>query len=67
MVNRVHDKKITKDGIHIIIGIQADHVTQQVLREQMIIRAKEMWADFPITNKWENVNTIIREILGEIK
>jgi P4 family phage/plasmid primase-like protien len=54
-VNRVHDKKITKDGIHIIICIQVDHITQQILREQLIVRAKEMWTDFPITNTWEDV------------
>ena len=54
-VNRVKDKNITKDGIHIIIGIQADHITQQILREMLIVRAKEMWTDFPITNKWEDV------------
>ena len=31
-VNRVQDKNITKDGIHMIIGIQMDHKGQQILR-----------------------------------
>ena len=31
-VNRVVDKNITKDGIHMIIGIQMDHTLQIMLR-----------------------------------
>jgi len=54
-VNRVADKKITKDGIHIIIGIKADHNTQKMLRERMIERLSEIWSDFPITNTWDEV------------
>jgi len=54
-VNRVKEKNITKDGIHMIIGTQADHITQQILREQLINRVKEMWADFPIINTWNDV------------
>lgn len=54
-VNRVHDKKITKDGIHIIIGIQMDHAAQCVLREKMIEKTAEMWTDLPIINKWTDV------------
>jgi P4 family phage/plasmid primase-like protien len=54
-VNRVEEKNITKDGIHIIIGIQCDHVTQQLIRKQMLIKLEEMWGDFPITNTWDDV------------
>lgn len=54
-VNRVKDKNITKDGIHIIIGIQCDHVTQQLIRNQMIKKIEEIWGDFPIKNTWEDV------------
>lgn len=54
-VNRVSEKNCTKDGIHIIIGLQADHATQQILRKRMINRVKEMWADLPITNSWNDV------------
>ena len=54
-VNRVTEKNITKDGIHIIIGIQTDHITQQIIRKQMIKILEEIWGDFPITNTWEDV------------
>jgi len=51
----VADKNKTKDGIHIIIGIQSDHITQQILRKSMIPLIAEMWKDMPITNTWEDV------------
>ena len=35
-VNRVTDKSITKDGIHMIIGIQMDHVLQMMLRDKIL-------------------------------
>ena len=54
-VNRVPEKKITKDGIHIIIGIQMDHAAQCILRSKMIEQTAEMWADLPIVNKWTDV------------
>jgi P4 family phage/plasmid primase-like protien len=54
-VNRVKEKNITKDGIHIIIGIQCDHVTQQIIRNQMIKKLEEMWGDFPLKNTWDDV------------
>ena len=54
-INRVPEKKITKDGIHIIIGIQMDHTAQRILRDKMIPIVSEMWGDFPITNKWSDV------------
>lgn len=54
-VNRLLDEKKTKDGIHFIIGIQCDHIAQQMLRERMINRIQEVWADFPKTNSWEDV------------
>lgn len=51
----VEEKNKTKDGIHIIIGIQSDHITQQILRSKMIPLISEMWADMPIKNTWEDV------------
>ena len=54
-VNRLQDKQITKDGIHMIIGLQADRVTQLMLRERMMVRAEEMWSEFPKTNTWHDV------------
>uniref|UniRef100_A0A6C0JE41 SF3 helicase domain-containing protein n=1 Tax=viral metagenome TaxID=1070528 RepID=A0A6C0JE41_9ZZZZ len=58
-VNRIDDKvknkKITKDGIHMIIGLQADHVTQQILREKIIDKAAEIWKNLPLKNTFEDV------------
>jgi|Laugresbdmm110sn_2_1035109.scaffolds.fasta_scaffold00198_4 P4 family phage/plasmid primase-like protien len=57
-VNPVPSKGITKDGIHMIIGIQCDHNAQMYLRSKMIPKTKEMWGqDLPIvnTNGWEDV------------
>lgn len=52
---RVEDKNKTKDGIHIIIGIKSDHVSQQLLRLSMIPIIQQMWSDLPIINTWEDV------------
>lgn len=54
-VNRVPSKNITKDGIHIIIGIQMDRKAQRILRENIISKIDEMWADLPIVNQWKEV------------
>jgi len=53
-INRVLDKKITKDGIHIIIGIQMDHILQQILREKIIEKISEI-SSLPLINDWKNV------------
>jgi P4 family phage/plasmid primase-like protien len=58
-VNRIDDKeknkKLTKDGIHIIIGLQADHIIQLIIREKMLIKAEEIWKRLPLKNSWEDV------------
>uniref|UniRef100_A0A6C0DMA4 SF3 helicase domain-containing protein n=1 Tax=viral metagenome TaxID=1070528 RepID=A0A6C0DMA4_9ZZZZ len=56
-VNRINTEKEkkTKDGIHIIIGLQTDHITQRILRKKMIKNTSEMWSDLPITNTWDDV------------
>jgi P4 family phage/plasmid primase-like protien len=54
-VNRLVEKNITKDGIHIIIGLQADRVTQILLRKKVVPKIAEAWSDFPIINTWEDV------------
>uniref|UniRef100_A0A6C0I2U2 SF3 helicase domain-containing protein n=1 Tax=viral metagenome TaxID=1070528 RepID=A0A6C0I2U2_9ZZZZ len=45
----------TKSGIHIVIGVKADAVTQMILRDKMIKTVREMWSDLPITNDWTDV------------
>jgi len=53
-VNCLEDK--TKDGLHMIIGIQADRTTQVMLRERVLPKLEEVWADsLPLTNSWEDI------------
>jgi len=53
-VNRVVEKQITKDGIHLLFGIQMDHTMQLMLREQVLKKIGDT-CDLPLTNTWENV------------
>ena len=53
-VNRVTEKQITKDGIHMIIGIQMDHILQLILREKIISQIGDVW-ELPLKNTWEDV------------
>jgi P4 family phage/plasmid primase-like protien len=53
-VNRLEDGSLTKDGIHIIIGIQMDHILQMILREKVIESVHEIW-ELPIINSWDSV------------
>lgn len=54
-VNVVEDKKITKDGIHMIIGVKSKREEQIYLREKVMSRVQEIWSSFPIVNTWEEV------------
>ena len=53
-VNRVAEKQITKDGIHIIICIQMDHILQTMLREKILEQIEDVW-DIPLINNWTEV------------
>lgn len=53
-VNRVDDKKYTKDGIHMIIGIQMDNKYQIILRDKVIETIGSI-IHLPLTNDWENI------------
>jgi|694.fasta_scaffold55126_2 P4 family phage/plasmid primase-like protien len=53
-VNRLADGSLTKDGIHMIIGIQVDHIIQTMLREKIVEKLSEIW-ELPLTNSWESV------------
>jgi P4 family phage/plasmid primase-like protien len=55
-VNRVEEKQITKDGIHIIVGIQCEnHKLQQLIRKLVVEKIADIWADIPIKNTWDEV------------
>jgi len=53
-VNRLEDKSLTKDGIHMIIAIQMDHTMQMILREKILEKIGDIW-DFPLINTWDAV------------
>jgi hypothetical protein len=53
-VNRVEEKQITKDGIHIIIGLKMSHELQLQLRENVLKKIDKIF-DLPLINKWEDV------------
>ena len=44
-VNILSDGSLTKDGIHIIIGIQMDHTLQIMLREMVLAEIGTSWND----------------------
>ena len=54
-VNRVKEKNYTKDGIHIIFGIQSNPAIQQILRKRVIPKVQIAWSDLPITNSFDDV------------
>jgi P4 family phage/plasmid primase-like protien len=53
-VNRLEDGSLTKDGIHMIIGIQMEHILQLILRDKIIEKLPEEW-DLPLENTWDSV------------
>ena len=54
-VNRLEDKTVTKDGIHMLICFQVDHVIQTMIRDKMIEKLPEIWDDLPLLNSWDGV------------
>ena len=53
-VNRLEDKSVTKDGIHILFGIQTDHIISTMIRKKIIDKIGE-FCDLPLTNTWDTV------------
>jgi P4 family phage/plasmid primase-like protien len=47
--------ELTKDGIHIIFGVQMHKGLQVMLREQVLPELADLWSDLPITNTWDQV------------
>lgn len=48
-------KEETKDGIHIIFGIQMHKALQVILRERVMPELTDLWGELPITNTWDQV------------
>jgi P4 family phage/plasmid primase-like protien len=53
-VNRLEDKSMTKDGIHMMICFQVDHTIQMMLRDKIIEKIQETW-ELPLINSWDAV------------
>jgi hypothetical protein len=47
-------ENVTRDGIHIMLNVQADFATKMILRDYLIQHISEIW-DFELENTWENV------------
>ena len=54
-VNHLKEKQITKDGIHIIIGLAMHKGMQVLLRKKILEDISDIWDDLPITNSWNDV------------
>ena len=54
-VNPVEEKEITKDGIHLIFGLNVDRTAQKIIRNKVMTEIEEAWADLPIINTWDDV------------
>ncbi len=52
-VNMLDD--VTKDGIHMIIGINMDRTLQILLRQKILEKLPDIWGDLPLQNTWEEV------------
>jgi P4 family phage/plasmid primase-like protien len=46
---------LTKDGIHMIIGIHMDRALQIILRDKIVRQIENVWSKLPLTNSWEEV------------
>jgi|APGre2960657505_1045072.scaffolds.fasta_scaffold08369_2 P4 family phage/plasmid primase-like protien len=53
-VNRLADGSLTKDGIHMIIGIKMNHIMQTMLRAKVLEIIHEV-CDLPLINTWDSV------------
>ena len=47
--------EVTKDGVHVIIGLTLDHSVQLFLRNQILGKINDIWSDLPLVNPWEEV------------
>ena len=49
------DPKQTKDGIHIVFGLHANHIQQLMIRDYVLARAEGVLNDLPLTNNYGDV------------
>ena len=51
-VNQIQEKNITKDGIHIIIGLKCNKYLQEILRNQMLEELPFIFQDIHMHHEW---------------
>ena len=54
-VNNITTENITKDGLHMLIGLAMNHDIQCVLRDNILDKIHDVWGELPITNTWDKV------------
>ena len=54
-VNQIKENSVTKDGIHMIIGLKMSHAGQLELRKRVVKELSNVWDDLPLTNSWDSV------------
>ena len=51
-VNQMKEKNITKDGIHLIIGLKCNRIIQQIIRNFVIDDLPSIFDDIPMIDDW---------------
>lgn len=63
-VNRLADGSLTKDGIHMLVGMRVDHSMQMVIRDKILNKLNNIcgemslinsWRELPLINSWDSV------------
>jgi len=54
-VNVIESENLTKDGIHMIIGINMSHEAQLHLRNLVLKEIGDVWDELSVINSWESV------------
>ena len=54
-VNRLQDGSLTKDGIHLYFGLQADHIIQCMIRAKMLEQLNLIMEELPLINTLESI------------
>lgn len=50
-----HLEHYTKDGIHMVFGLQCDHFIQNMIRDSVLQDIDSLFSHLPITNTWSEV------------
>lgn len=54
-VTIMEEKNLTKDGVHILIGIKSDKVVEMLLRDRVLPKMNDIFGKLPLVNSMEDV------------